>query len=197
MTATANKKQQIRKEILGQRHQLPAAFRHEADMAICENLRSLPELKDSKWVGAYVSDGTEPDLQMFIENFISTGGYIFLPRSCNGPAGLTYEMAEIASLETDLTRGAFDILEPNEERRAASDDEIKTMSWMVPGVAFDLKGRRLGRGKGFYDRLLSRGNGIKIGIFYECQKIEAVPVEAHDHQLDLVVTEATVYRLKR
>jgi len=68
--------------------------------------------------------------------------------------------------------------------------------WLVPGVVFDSNGSRLGRGKGVYDRLLSKCSGIRIGIFYQCQENTAIPVEAHDCPLDMIVTENGVKRFK-
>ena len=61
--------------------------------------------------------------------------------------------------------------------------------WLVPGVAFDASCRRLGRGKGVYDRLLTAPR-YGVGVFYECQRCAEVPSEGHDRILDLVVTEA-------
>jgi 5-formyltetrahydrofolate cyclo-ligase len=66
--------------------------------------------------------------------------------------------------------------------------------WIVPGVAFDSECRRLGRGKGVYDRLLERVKGFSIGVFYEAQKCGAAPSAEHDRRLDAVVTEETVRR---
>ena len=64
---------------------------------------------------------------------------------------------------------------------------------LVPLVAFDAYGRRLGHGRGYYDRMLSRCPGLKVGVAFEVQRMTAVPTEAHDVGLDLVVTEARVY----
>ncbi len=194
MTANSKKKQ-VREQVLDVRKGLAPDFRRKADCLICENLLKLPELHKCPIAAAYVSDGTEPDLKVFIESYIASKRRIFLPRSKSGPDGLDYELAEITAFDHDLVRGAYGILEPGKHCPAAKKDEIESLSWLVPGVAFDDQGQRLGRGKGFYDRLLNRGTGIKIGIFYECQKVTAVPVETHDQSLDLVVTEKHLYRI--
>lgn len=195
MTTASNDKKQVRKQVLDVRKGLTQSFRLEADLLICEKLLELPELQECPMTAAYVSDGTEPDLKVFIESFIKSKRKIFLPRSKSGPDGLAYELAEIKALDNDLVCGAYGIPEPGAHCRTADNDEIGKLAWLVPGVAFDDQGRRLGRGKGFYDRLLNRGNGIKIGIFYECQKLNAVPVEVHDQQLDLIITERQLYRI--
>ena len=66
---------------------------------------------------------------------------------------------------------------------------------LVPGVGFDLNGNRLGRGKGFYDKLLPKLNCTKIGIAFECQLVENLPVEPHDAKVNLVITEKRLIRL--
>ncbi len=195
MTTTGSEKKQIRKQVLDARKRLDQDFRREADRLICERLLKLPELQECRLATAYVSDGTEPDLKVFIESFIGSKRRIFLPRSKSVPDGLEYELAEITDFVHDLVCGAYGIPEPGKQCPAAKENEVELLSWLVPGVAFDDQGRRLGRGKGFYDRLLNRGTGIKIGIFYECQKVAAVPVEFHDQPLDLIVTEKQLYRI--
>lgn len=67
---------------------------------------------------------------------------------------------------------------------------------VAPGVAFDRKGRRLGRGKGFYDRLLAETKATKIGVGYEFQLVDEIPAESHDVPMDIVITEQTIIYLK-
>lgn len=190
---SATEKQRLRRIATAIRRNLTAEFRRQADAAICARVSGLIETVTATAVAAYVSDGTEPDLQVFIEEFSRRGGTVFLPRSIQTANGLEYEMAATA-VPGDLVRGAYGIMEPSPGCRTATAQEMEMMLWLVPGVAFDLAGRRLGRGKGFYDRLLQRGNGFKVGIFYECQQMETIPVEPHDHFLKAVVTENMVYR---
>jgi 5-formyltetrahydrofolate cyclo-ligase len=61
---------------------------------------------------------------------------------------------------------------------------------LVPGVAFDLSGNRLGRGKGFYDQLLAKISGVKCGVGYDFQLLEKIPAEPHDAKVDFVITPA-------
>ena len=67
---------------------------------------------------------------------------------------------------------------------------------VVPGVAFDRKGKRLGRGKGFYDRFLKSTNATKVGVGYEFQLIDEVPSEPHDISMDIIVTQKTTIIIK-
>ena len=190
---TGNEKQQLRRSVLAIRQSLTPEFRRQADAEIRERLEQLPEISAATLLAAYVSDGTEPDLLDFLAAFKRRGGTVFLPRSYRTDAGLDYELAVDNAGPDGLVPGAYGIMEPGRDCRAATAAEIKEMGWLVPGVAFDRSGRRLGRGKGFYDRML-QGNGLKLGVFYECQQVSCVPVEPHDRALNAVVTENAVYR---
>ena len=68
---------------------------------------------------------------------------------------------------------------------------------LVPGVAFDLSGNRLGRGKGFYDRILAEASGIKCGVCHDFQLLEKIPAEPHDAKVDFILTPARCVRRKK
>ena len=89
-----------------------------------------------------------------------------------------------------LKTGVFGILEPSEDCEAVPESEIDLI--IVPGVAFDRQRNRLGRGKGFYDRLLSTLDVPKIGICYDFQLKDRIPVEPFDRKMDLVITEKEI-----
>ena len=92
-----------------------------------------------------------------------------------------------------LELGAFHIEEPVGDE-TVSAEEIELI--IVPAVAYDRKGNRLGRGKGFYDRLLSTTKATKIGVGYEFQIVDEIPVEPHDVAMDMVISQRTVIRIK-
>jgi 5-formyltetrahydrofolate cyclo-ligase len=185
-------KKDMRIKYLALRRSLEAEARELADASICTRLRELPELFSAQYVGAYVSDGTEPGLDAFLRWAGEQGKKIFLPRFSAAAEG--YEMVETPDLEKDLVAGAYGIREPRPELPAVAGEFLKNLVWLVPGVAFDVTGARLGRGKGIYDRLLACGDGLKIGIFYQCQQDPEIPCDPHDHRLDMVVTETEVFR---
>lgn len=91
--------------------------------------------------------------------------------------------------ESRLELGAFHIEEPTGEDTVEAD-EIELI--VVPAVAYDRRGNRLGRGKGFYDRLLKTSRATKIGVGYEFQLVDELPVEEHDVPMDMVITQGTV-----
>lgn len=94
--------------------------------------------------------------------------------------------------ETRLELGSFHIEEPTGEDIVDVDD-IELM--VIPAVAFDRKGNRLGRGKGFYDRLLSTSRATKIGVGYEFQLFDSIPSEPHDVAMDMIITQKTLIKL--
>jgi 5-formyltetrahydrofolate cyclo-ligase len=97
----------------------------------------------------------------------------------------------VHDFDADLATGKFGILEPRPEAiRPAALDQIGAV--LVPGLAFDGTGNRLGRGFGHFDRLLRQTSGVKIALAFDFQVLDEVPAEAHDVRLDFIVTETRV-----
>ena len=89
-----------------------------------------------------------------------------------------------------LKTGVFGILEPSEDCEAVPESEIDLI--IVPGVAFDRQLNRMGRGKGYYDRLLSTLQAPKIGICFDFQLQDTVPTESFDKKMDMIITEKEI-----
>ena len=141
---------------------------------------------------AFSPIGKEPDIRPFLRDFLAKGRPVFLPRFRREAA--CYELVKISSLETDLAPGYYGILEPVQSLIGAQPPFHAPLQqvWLVPGIAFDRSGNRLGRGKGFYDRLLEGADGVKIGVAYDCQIADAIPSDIHDVSMDYVVTESQI-----
>ena len=92
---------------------------------------------------------------------------------------------------TRLALGAFHIEEPQGDD-TVDPDSIELM--VIPAVAYDRNGNRLGRGKGFYDRLLASTKARKVGIAYDFQLVDEIPAEPHDVPVDIVITETRFIR---
>lgn len=92
--------------------------------------------------------------------------------------------------EGPMQRGAFGLLEPSGPALPLAD--IST--FVIPGIAFDREGNRIGWGGGYYDATLAAAAGFRIGLAFDCQIIETIPRDVHDIGVDLVVTETTSYR---
>jgi len=192
----ADEKNKMRKHYLAERKGLDADLRASADLAICTALESLAELKTAENIAGYVSDGTEVDLKALLLECKKANKKVFLPRY-SASSGAVYEMVEINDLSLDLVLGKYGLMEPVQTLPAATARQIDEMLWLVPGVAFDNTGARLGRGKGIYDRLLDNSSALSIGIFYQCQEADKIPAGEHDQSLDMIVTEKMIIKLKK
>ena len=117
---------------------------------------------------------------------LATGKNVFFPRF--GPKD-SLELIKIGSA-TEFSPGRFGILEPTGEGRMAGRDREELVVF-VPGVAFDLRGNRLGRGKGWYDRLIKNdlGEATLIALAYDFQIVDPVPAEEWDQRVHYVITE--------
>ncbi len=158
--------------------------RSAAAAAVCETLAGL--LADAGTVLVYLADANEVDLDAFIAARLAAGAGVAAPR-CDWDAG-TFEPMRLGSLG-DVEVRRHGVREPLGGGIIAPDDLAAVL---VPGVAFDLDGRRLGRGGGFYDRALGAlpRSVRRVGVCFDAQLTERVPVGTHDAAVDAIVTES-------
>ena len=152
--------------------------------SIVHRIQNHREWHHAKSVLMYSSIQTEIDLTALMHRCLDTEKKLYLPRF-NSSEG-TYEAAHIQSMQSDLKRGHFDILEPKLSCPTIPISEIDM--FLVPGLAFDQKGHRLGRGKGYFDKMLKNTRRVILGIALDEQMVEEVPVEKHDIRMHFVVT---------
>ena len=126
----------------------------------------------------------EPDLRPLLAEALAAGKLVALPRF--DPATKKYGAGQIRNPAGDLVPGQFGIQEPNNYCPALPLNRLDLI--LVPGVAFDLRGRRLGRGKGFYDQLLADVRGRTCGVAFDEQIVADIPVEPHDIPLNCILT---------
>ena len=134
----------------------------------------------------------ELDIWPLLTEALSAGKNVALPRFVAETS--TYETCPIQDPESDLQMGHFGIREPS--RRCAQLACGRLDLILVPGVAFDLLGRRLGRGKGYYDQLLGALQGTTCGVAFDQQIVDEIPVEPHDVRLACVLTPTRWIELK-
>jgi len=140
------------------------------------------EFKSAKTVGAYHAFGSEVKTDLVIEQTRSFGKKIALP-SVEGESLTFYEL----SSGKYLVKGRFGIMEPLPYGPVDIIDLL-----IVPGIAFDYKGYRLGYGKGYYDKLLAKKNVYSIGLAYSFQLLESLPSGEYDKRLNAVATEVGI-----
>jgi 5-formyltetrahydrofolate cyclo-ligase len=154
--------------------------------AIKEGLFSLQCMKKAGTVCTFLSAFKEPDTIRIVTALRKNGCRIIVPISHTDTN--TLSLSYIDGIE-DLHKGAYGILEPNVVGEADSD-EIDVI--LVPGLAFDREGGRMGFGKGYYDRLLEKSTAVKIGLCYDFQLFDKIPKEKHDVPMDYIITEKEI-----
>lgn len=174
-----NSKQQIRQQIALYKRMLTEGERREATRAVFEAVEQLPAFIMAEHIMIYHSLPDELSTREFIAKWAGRKRF-YLPR-VNG--------VNLEVLPYDRTRlhlGAFHIEEPD------GDEPVDPRALdliLVPAVAIDRRGNRVGRGKGFYDRLLAETRATTVGVIYDFQLVEDACAEEHDVPLRVIVTE--------
>lgn len=164
---------------------LPASRRAAASVAVCDRLRASPPWQEAAAVLLFVPLPDEPDVWPLLEEALAVGRQVALPRY--DPARQAYAACRLRHLERDLVPGRFGILEPAPTLPALTEPAVDLV--LAPGLAFDAHGHRLGRGKGYYDRLLAEVRGRRCGVTFEFQVASEIPAEPHDLGMDYLVTD--------
>jgi 5-formyltetrahydrofolate cyclo-ligase len=185
---TGDAKRALRRALLAERRALPSSVVSEGSRRIVATLAALPELEGVRHVLLYAADPDEVDLDPLLAA-PPRDWRILLPRIDGDEVVVVAHTAD-----APLTAGYRGIREPLGE----PVDLTTVEAVIVPGVAFGPDGVRLGRGAGFYDRLLPRLEGAtRIGVCLEAFLRPDLPVEEHDVAVDVIVTDASVRRRPR
>ena len=183
-----NPKPLLRRHIARRRRRLSAAFVEAAGRRIREHLALLPPFRRAHTIALYLALPGEVNLDPLFSYCRSRGRRTCVP--VFDPERRTYHFAEIFP-SSPLRRGNYGIREPA-GTRIVPVEEIDLV--VVPAVAFDPAGNRLGRGGGYYDRLLENFSGTAVGVAFGFQLLSAVPVDLHDRPVDFIVTERRILR---
>ena len=183
-------KRALRAEILDRRRGLSPQQVSCQSLALQSRLLALPEFMRAQVVALYAPIHHEVETSAVALEALAVGKTLLYP----AVEGSDMQFRQVQGLD-ELTPGRYGIPEPCgtawEPQRA---DLI-----VVPGVAFDLSGRRIGYGKGYYDRSLHRleGTGRLVGFCYDFQLFEEIVGEPHDVTMDIIVTESRVVRVNK
>lgn len=186
-------KAHLRKTVLGRRDAMNAGVRAASSRAIVQNIVGLAAYREARTVMAYAGFGSELQTDAFLHHTLNEGKRLLLPR-VNRQKKLL-DVYEARDPVRDLEAGTWGIREPRLDRCDPADPRAVGFV-LVPGVAFDARGGRLGYGAGFYDRLLSGGVSPQAWLVagaFETQTVEEVPMDEHDVPVDMVVTEKGIY----
>lgn len=183
-------KKKLREGFKAARRAMEPDEQREKDRRILERLCRLPEYRGAALILTYVSTAIEVDTRALIEKALSDGKQVAVPRCTPGKVDMKFYL--ISGL-SELSPGAFGVLEPD----PAKSRELKSFKQslcILPGLGFDLMGYRLGYGKGYYDRFLSRYSGKRVGVCYNSCVRALLPHGRYDKRADVLVTEKFVKR---
>jgi 5-formyltetrahydrofolate cyclo-ligase len=187
-------KTMARRELLTARSLLSGEEAREAEAALALRALGLPELADARTVAAYVSVGREPGTRALLDALRARGVRVLLP-VLRADDDLDWAVYEGPGHLVPAKRG---LLEPDGERLGV-DAVLDAEAVLLPGLAVDGRGMRLGRGGGSYDRVLGRleaagATPALAVLLYDHEVVERVPEEPHDRPVRAVVTPAGVRR---
>jgi len=183
-TTSREAKAALRARVRTELARITPAERQTASTQACALLKSQTCWRESRSILFYAPRPDELDLWPLLAEAIAAGKTVALPRFA--PAGNNYAAARVINLESDLATGKFGLREP---RSSCVEIPLNRLDLvLVPGVAFDLDGCRLGRGKGFYDAMLGARRGLSCGAAFDQQIVSRLPTEPHDVILTCILT---------
>ncbi len=193
MTSPADAKVALRVRLRAElKAQLPVAAAAAA-AELCARVQTSSAWQTARAVLLFFPLPSEPDITPLLADALATGKLLALPRF-NATTN-AYEPVQVRDLARELVVGPFGVREP------VANCPLVTMNRLdlalVPGLGFDVRGYRLGRGKGHYDRLLAGFPGRTVGTTFDFQVVAQVPAEPHDIVLDAVVTPTRWMTAKR
>src|SRR5215213_9792313 len=176
---------------LARKNRVAQKNKDELSRAICGKFTALPAYAAAKTVMWYVDAGSEVRTRHTLPEALTHGKRVVVPWCVVETNTLELFLLEDMS---ELVEGAYKILEPKDELRSLPGKRIQPEELdlvMVPGTAFDPQGGRMGQGKGYYDRLLSRArpDAPLLALAFDCQIFDEIPVAGHDVFMDQVLTE--------
>lgn len=191
----ASEKRQLRKAILAARALIPVEVCNAHSAVITERLLQMPEYRQAETVLGYMNFGSEYASSLWVSEVLKEGKRLALPKVNRHTNRL--DLYYVDDTENQLAVGLWGIREPVVERclRLSSLSEVEFA--LLPGVAFDRHGARLGYGGGYYDKLLAcldEESGLAhrltlVAAAYSAQLVEHIPQEATDRRLEWLVTE--------
>jgi 5-formyltetrahydrofolate cyclo-ligase len=191
-------KRALREAVLARRAALSADDRAKASAAITAKLIAHPAYAKARCVMAYASFGDEFDTAALLNHVLQTGKVLVLPRIEKSTRQLV--LHKVSALN-DLVTGKWNIREPRVDAPSAELNEVDFA--LIPGLAFDRHGGRLGYGGGYYDKLLSVTASVnkthsetpalaRLSAAFSCQIVDATPMTPHDVYISTIITENEV-----
>lgn len=182
-------KNHIRKLLIQKRNELSAEALEQASKIISAKILNLECYINAKSIGFYVSINNEADISFVWQHAVNHRKKCYFPKVMDKNSMIFLPGDSLS----EFTKNKWGILEPSvKESYSLPVSELNLL--LVPLVAFDVLGSRIGMGKGFYDKALLKNNStILVGVAYEFQRVDFIKSETWDVKLDIIVTEKRVY----
>ena len=181
----------IREKILRKRRELSQLYKSQAESVMLESLLNWEFFKKAKVIHIFISRPEEPDTRPVIEHCWNNGKKVAVPVVLPNTFNLFH--SEIKSFES-LISGTYGIQEPSPESRIKMTPDMFDLV-IVPGVAFDRNGKRLGHGKGYYDRFLELTGAFRLALAFDCQLLKTLPTELHDVPVNAILSESGIVEI--
>lgn len=188
----AQRKRELRRQYRERRKNESPCYRASSDERIFKNLCSLPAFQQSALVLAFVSVGGEPETRKIVEAALDKQKTVGMPLCDENSCTMAFYAVDSFSC---LKPGAYGIPEPDPSRYRRVEE--KTGLCLVPALAFDREGARLGHGNGYYDRYLSGFHGVSVGLCRESLlSSQPLPSGPFDIRVNWIVTENEILKIK-
>lgn len=172
---------------------LSAASRSAKARRILESLLRWDTYRNARKILLFASLKDEPDTWRLLSRSLRLKKQVYLPAIHRGGSLGIYR---VKNVEKDLIRGEFDVWEPRKLKKNMSLLSEMDLA-LIPGLAFDFQGRRLGRGKGFYDRLLAaKKKPFCLGLGFEAHLVKKIPEAKSDQRVQGIQTEKALYYVR-
>ena len=181
-------KAQWRAVIRARLRTMTAKERLAASRRVAVRLRRLPEYRRARWILFYLATDGEVETRPMIRRALADGKRVAAPMTLTTRRMI--KIAELTSLTRGLVTGPYGIAQPDPRRARRVVDPALLDLAIVPGVAFDAEGYRLGHGGGYFDRFLARlpKSVSRLGLAFRCQRVPRLPRSPHDQPVQKVLT---------
>jgi 5-formyltetrahydrofolate cyclo-ligase len=184
MSAHDKAKAELRSKIRAVIKSFSPEKRHSDSAKLCASLGQQDFFRNANSILFFAPLPEEPDLWPVLSGALASKKLVALP--CFDSENQAYVPRRVSDIHVEIISGKFGIREPAPTCVAIPLQDLDLV--LVPGVAFDIGGHRLGRGMGYYDRLLQNFPGKKVGVAFDEQIVDAVPAGKNDVKMDLVLT---------
>ena len=192
MYSARDEKKELRKRCTLLRDGMTPEEKSAADERILRLLCSLSSYRCAPIVLLYAPIKSEIDVSPLLKSVLEQGKQLALPLCEKEPGVMTFRLVDDLSR---LKKGSFGVMEPSEDCPAVPEHLLRSKDALlvVPALAFDKKGYRLGYGKGYYDRFLSDFEGVSVGLVYRRLLFDHLPKGYYDRKVKLLISESGVF----